>query len=87
MKPILSVSDKRLKKLYNSHAALCVRPATKEWRFFNVDNIPERWLGWRFVRVIRAARSGLTISESIAKLNIELANYKITLKRKNAEKK
>lgn len=85
-KPVLSLRDKRLEKLKYTHAALCYNRATKECRFFNMDNIPSvhfPWLQWKFLRVVDARRSGLTISESIDEMNKELKNVKITIRRKS----
>lgn len=86
MKPILSLSDKRVQKLARTHAAFMYRQASNEWKFYNLDNLPEKWLGWKFIRVVPAARSGFTISESIARLNSQLAGLKVTVKRKTTQK-
>lgn len=78
-KPLLKrEKDPRIQKLAGTHAILCYHKKDNEWQFFHVDNLPEKWLGWQPVKMVRAARSGFTISESIYQLNQELKNVKIT---------
>ncbi len=78
-KPVLLFSDKRVQKHKFTHAALCCHLVTKELRLFNLDNIPEKWLHWKPIRVVEARISGKTISETIAILNKELKSGKYKL--------
>lgn len=78
MTPILTFSDKRLQKQKDKYAVLCWNKRQQKFKFFHVDNIPEKWFGWKPIKIVKAAQSGLTISESIYKMNKELENVKIT---------
>ena len=80
-KPILNLKDKRLTKIYSTHGALCYREIAgkREFKFFNVDNLPETW---KLLGVARLATSGLTISEAIYSYNKELKNVRIKSRKK-----
>jgi hypothetical protein len=85
-KPILSWNDKRVQKLWNSHACLARRknaskPGGFEYKFFCLDNLPDRDV-WNRIGVCRLATSGLTITESIFRANQELQNVRIKCRKK-----
>lgn len=85
-KPILSWTDKRVQKLWNSHACLVRRkkigaPSGYEYRFCCLDNLPDRDI-WQRIGVARLATSGLTITESIYEANKVLANVRIKPRKK-----
>jgi len=72
MKPVLSMKDKRVQKVMNTHACLCTR--NRELKFFLLDNIPDNWLR---LGITRIAISGLTITESAHKYNMEMKNVRL----------
>lgn len=77
MAPILLISDKRVQKQKDKYAVLCWHKGQQKFHFFHVDNLPEKEYGWQAIKIVWAATSGLTISESIYKLNQELSRVKI----------
>ena len=86
MKPVLNYKDARLAKIYSSHGVLCMRERAggkREFKFFNVDNLPETW---KIVGVARLAISGLTISEAIYSYNKELKNVRIISRKRIVSK-
>jgi hypothetical protein len=80
-KPLLSWTDKRVQKLWNTHACLARRVNSSkeggfEYKFFCLDNLPDRDV-WQRIKVVPIATSGLTITESLNKANKWLQNVRI----------
>lgn len=66
MRPILSVSDKRLDEVRHTHGILAKHAQTQRQHVFILDKLPK---GWRFVKVVNLQVSGLTVGEMREKLN------------------
>lgn len=85
MTPILTLSDKRLLKQKDKYAVLCWNKRQQKFHFFHLEEIPAKWFGWQPIKIVKAARSGFTISESIYQMNKEIERVKISRKRTNIQ--